>query len=51
MIAIGFIAAFVSGVFVVRHLLDFVSQHGFTLFAWWRIIVGTAGLAGLLIWS
>ncbi len=51
MIAIGFIAAFISGVFVVRRLLDFVSQHGFTLFAWWRIIVGTVGLVGLLFWS
>lgn len=50
MIAIGFIAAFVSGVFVVRHLLDFVSRHGFTVFVWWRIIVGTAGLIGLLFW-
>jgi len=50
MIAIGFIAAFVSGVFVVRHLLDFVSRHGFTVFVWWRIIVGTAGLIGLFFW-
>jgi undecaprenyl-diphosphatase len=49
MIAVGFVAAFVSGVFVVRTLLDFVSKHGFTLFAWWRIVVGTAGLIALLI--
>jgi undecaprenyl-diphosphatase len=48
-IAIGFVAAFVSGVFVVRGLLDFVSNHGFTFFAWWRIIVGTVGLIGLLV--
>ncbi len=48
-IAIGFIAAFVSAVFVVRGLLDFVSHHGFTFFAWWRIIVGTAGLIGLYL--
>ena len=46
-IAIGFVAAFVSGVFVVRSLLDFVSNHGFTFFAWWRIVVGAAGLIGL----
>ncbi|MEM6463537.1 MAG: undecaprenyl-diphosphate phosphatase [Pseudomonadota bacterium] len=46
-IAIGFVAAFISAVFVVRTLLDFVSKHGFTLFAWWRIIVGVAGLIGL----
>ena len=46
-IAVGFIAAFVAGVFVVRSLLDFVSRHGFAFFAWWRIVVGTAGLIGL----
>jgi undecaprenyl-diphosphatase len=48
-IAVGFIAAFVSAVFVVRHLLDYVSRRGYALFAWWRLLVGSAGLAGLLI--
>lgn len=48
-IAVGFIAAFVSAVFVVRGLLSFVSNHGFTVFAWWRIIVGGAGLIGLYL--
>jgi len=43
----GFIAAFFAAVFVVRYLLDYVSKHGFSLFAWWRIIVGTLGLIGL----
>jgi undecaprenyl-diphosphatase len=47
MIAAGFAAAFVAAVIVVRYVLDFVSSHGFVLFAWWRIIVGTAGLIGL----
>lgn len=46
-IAIGFIAAFVAGVFVVRGLLDFVSKRGYTVFGWWRIIVGSAALIGL----
>ena len=46
-IAIGFVAAFVTAVFVVRHVLDYVSRSGFALFAWWRIIVGAAGLAAL----
>lgn len=48
-ISVGFIAAFISGVFVVRSLLDFVSKHGFTPFAIWRIVVGTAGLIGLYL--
>lgn len=47
MIAIGFVAAFVSGLFVVRSLLDYVSRRGFAVFAVWRIVVGVAGLLGL----
>ena len=47
-IAVGFVAAFVAGVFVVRRLLDFVSQRGFAPFAYWRIIVGAIGLAAVL---
>ena len=46
-IAIGFAAAFVVGTLVVRHLLGFVSQHGFGFFAWWRILVGGGGLIAL----
>lgn len=47
-IAIGFAAAFVVGAFVVKYLLDFVSRHGFAPFAWWRIVVGAAGLIAIL---
>jgi undecaprenyl-diphosphatase len=48
-IALGFVVAFVAGVVVVRYLLDFVSSHGFALFAWWRILVGGMGLGALLV--
>ena len=48
-IALGFVVSFVAGVIVVRYLLDFVSRHGFALFAWWRIILGGIGLGALLI--
>lgn len=48
-IAIGFIAAFLMGVFVVRHVLDYISRSGFAVFAWWRIIVGAAGLTALAL--
>jgi undecaprenyl-diphosphatase len=48
-IAIGFVVSFFAALVVVRWLLDYVSNHGFGLFAWWRIIVGVAGLAGLYI--
>ncbi len=47
-IAIGFVAAFVSALFVVRGLLDFVSKRGYAPFAWWRIVVGAIGIIGLL---
>ena len=51
LIAVGFIAAFISGLIVVTSLLRYVSRHGFAVFAWWRIIVGAAGLAGLLVFG
>ncbi len=46
-IAVGFVAAFVAAVLVVRWVLGYVSQHGFAVFGWWRILVGTAALIGL----
>jgi undecaprenyl-diphosphatase len=51
MILVGFVAAFASGLIVVKGLLEYVSRHGFALFAWWRIAVGTAGLAGFLVFG
>lgn len=48
-IALGFVVAFIAGALVVRYLLDFVSRHGFALFAWWRIIVGGMGLGALAV--
>lgn len=46
-IALGFIAAFIAAVIVVRGLLAYVSKHGYALFGWWRIIVGTVALTVL----
>jgi undecaprenyl-diphosphatase len=51
LIGVGFVAAFISGLLVVRGFLDFISKHGFTPFAWWRIIVGSFGLAGLWVFG
>jgi undecaprenyl-diphosphatase len=48
LIAIGFVAAFVSALIVVKTFLGFVSRHGFALFGWWRIIVGAIGIAAIL---
>jgi undecaprenyl-diphosphatase len=44
-IAIGFVAAFVAAIFVVRGLLDYVSRHGYAIFGWWRIGVGLLVIA------
>jgi undecaprenyl-diphosphatase len=48
-VGVGFLAAFVSGLIVVRGLLQYVSRRGFGVFAWWRIVIGSAGLAGLWV--
>jgi undecaprenyl-diphosphatase len=47
LIALGFGAAFLTGLVVVRGLLDFVGRHGFAVFGWWRIAVGGTALVAL----
>lgn len=47
LIAFGFAVSFLVGYLVVRKTLDFVTQHGFAPFAWWRIVVGVGGLVWL----
>lgn len=42
--AVGFVMAFIAAAIVVRALVSFVSRHGFTVFAWYRIAFGA------LIW-
>jgi undecaprenyl-diphosphatase len=51
LIVIGFVAAFVAALIVVRVFLDFVARNGFSLFAYWRIAVGTVGLVALAIYG
>ncbi len=48
-IAVGFVMAFISAVLVVKWLLGYVSRHGYALFGWWRIIVGSLALVGILL--
>ena len=55
MIAVGFVAAFVSAFACVRWLIRYVSHHDFVPFAWYRIafgllILGTAA-SGLVQWD
>jgi undecaprenyl-diphosphatase len=48
-VAIGFVVSFVTAIIVVKTFLNYVTRHGFTLFAWWRVIVGTLGLIALAL--
>lgn len=47
-IAIGFGAAFVVALLVVKAFVAIVARHGFAPFAWYRIIAGTAAILWLL---
>lgn len=47
LIAVGFSTAFVTAVIVVRAVLGFISQNGYALFGWWRIVAGLAALGYL----
>ena len=46
-VAIGFVVSFFVAMVVVKTFLEYVTRHGFQLFAWWRVIVGTLGLVAL----
>jgi undecaprenyl-diphosphatase len=43
-IAVGFVASFIFGWIVVKTFLRYVQRHSFAVFAWWRILLGSAGL-------
>ncbi|MFV0385531.1 undecaprenyl-diphosphate phosphatase [Paracoccus sp. (in: a-proteobacteria)] len=47
-IAVGFVCAFISAVIVVRWLLGYVSEKGYSLFGWWRIVAGGLVLLALM---
>jgi undecaprenyl-diphosphatase len=49
LIAIGFAVSFITAMIVVKAFLGYVTRHGFVLFAWWRVIVGTLGLIALAL--
>jgi undecaprenyl-diphosphatase len=48
-IAIGFAVSFIAAWVVVKTFLGYVQRHGFALFAWWRVAVGTLGLIALAV--
>jgi undecaprenyl-diphosphatase len=46
-IAVGFVFSFIFGWIVVRTFLRFVQRHSFSVFAWWRIVLGSVGIYAL----
>jgi undecaprenyl-diphosphatase len=48
-VAIGFVVSFIAAWIVVKTFLGYVQRHGFALFAWWRVIVGSLGLIALAL--
>jgi len=47
-IGIGFVAAFIASVLVIRPFLAFIRRAGFAPFAWYRIVVGVVIIAALV---
>lgn len=39
-LACGMLTAFVVSVFVIKFLMDYIKKHDFTVFGWYRIILG-----------
>ncbi|HZL30641.1 MAG TPA: undecaprenyl-diphosphate phosphatase [Pseudolabrys sp.] len=48
-IAVGFIFSFIFGWIVVKKFLTYVQRHSFALFAWWRILLGSAGILAIYV--
>src|SRR5437660_1732719 len=48
-VAFGFVVSFISAWIVVKSFLGYVQRHGFALFAWWRVIVGSLALIALAL--
>ncbi|MFA9204747.1 MAG: undecaprenyl-diphosphate phosphatase, partial [Flavobacteriales bacterium] len=53
-LGVGMVTAFISALIVIRALIRYVSNHDFTVFAWYRIIFGLLILitayTGLIQW-
>jgi undecaprenyl-diphosphatase len=46
-IAVGFVVSFLVAIAVIRWFVAVISRHGFTPFAWYRIVVGAVALVAL----
>jgi undecaprenyl-diphosphatase len=48
-IAVGFVVSFISGLVVVKTMLDFINRFGLAPYGWWRIAAGAVGLGVLAL--
>ena len=46
---LGFAAALLSSVLLMRWMLAYVRKHTFSLFMWYRIVIGVAVIALFLV--
>ena len=37
---VGMVSAFVVSIFIIRFLMDYIRKHDFTIFDWYRIVLG-----------
>ena len=53
--AVGFVTSFIAAMWAVKAFIRFISNHTFTVFAWYRIVFGLIVLAtsysGMVQWS
>ena len=46
-VAVGFVVSFIVAIVVVKAFIHYISRHGFTPFAWYRIVAGAVALVWL----
>ncbi len=48
-LATGLVTAFVVSIFVIKFLMDYIKKHDFTVFGWYRIVLGVLVLGYFMI--
>lgn len=48
-LAAGLVTAFVVSIFVIKFLMDYIKKHDFTVFGWYRIVLGVLVLGYFMI--
>lgn len=48
-VVVGFVAAAIAGFFSIKYLMNYISRHSFSLFAWYRVLLGLVVMAFLFV--